>query len=134
MTSQITKLVLVPLEEWKRLNKNGEGNTYTTIEIPSSEPRNQEGRGIKQEEKEELNRPPPPPPSPISHCPTLQGDEKLGGPLPPLPPPLLPPLPSPPPPPWREEEKGERRKEEGRKEGELKLSEMLVIDLLEKEF
>ena len=46
MSSQITKLVLVPLEEWKRLNKNGVGgvggvggggrDTYTTIEIPSS--------------------------------------------------------------------------------------------------
>ena len=52
MTSWITKLVLVPLEEWKRLNKNGVGgvggvggDTYTTIEIPSSKPRNQEGRG-----------------------------------------------------------------------------------------
>ena len=38
MTSRITKLVLVPLEEWKRLNKNGGGvgggvDTYTTIEI-----------------------------------------------------------------------------------------------------
>ena len=44
MSSQITKLVLVPLEEWKRLNKNGVGgvggggDTYTTIEIPSSKP------------------------------------------------------------------------------------------------
>ena len=58
MTSQITKLVLVPLEEWKRLNKNGVGgvgggggDTYTTIEIPSSKPRNQEGRGKNQAEK-----------------------------------------------------------------------------------
>ena len=57
MTSQITKLVLVPLEEWKRLNKNGGGggDTYTTIEIPLSKPRNQEGRGKNQEQKEELN-------------------------------------------------------------------------------
>ena len=44
MSSQITKLVLVPLEEWKRLIKNGGGDTYTTVEIPSSKPRNQEGR------------------------------------------------------------------------------------------
>ena len=72
MTSRITKLVLVPLEEWKRQTKNGVGGVgggggdiYTTIEIPSSKPRNQEGRGKNQEEKEELNPPPPP----ISHCP-----------------------------------------------------------------
>ena len=58
MSSQITKLVLVPFEEWKRLNKNvgqagvGAGDTYTTIEIPSSSSRNpQEGRGKKQEEE-----------------------------------------------------------------------------------
>ena len=77
MSSQITKLVLVPLEEWKRLNKNGVGgDTYTTIEIPSSKPRNQEGRGKNQEEKEELN---PPPSPPISHHPSLRDDEKLGG-------------------------------------------------------
>ena len=92
MTSQITKLVLVPLEEWKRLNKIGGGNTYTTIEIPSSKPRNQKGRGIKQEEKEELN---PPPPPPISHHPAFQDDEELGGPPLPLPPSLLPLLPLP---------------------------------------
>ena len=97
MSSQITKLVLVPLEEWKRLNKNGVGgvggDTYTTTEIPSSKPRNQEGRGKNQEEKEELNPPPPHPPPPISHHPALQDDEELGGaPLPP--PPLLPLLPS----------------------------------------
>ena len=83
MSSRITKLVLVPLEEWKRLNKNGVGgvggDTYTTIEIPSSKPRNQEGRGKYQEEKEELN------PPPISHRPALWDDEELGGaPLPPL--------------------------------------------------
>ena len=74
MTSRITKLVLVPLEEWKRLNINGVGeggDTYTTIEIPSSKPRNQEGRGKNQEEKEELNPPPP-----ISHCPTSRDDEE----------------------------------------------------------
>ena len=50
MSPRITKLVLVPLEEWKTLNKNGVGgvggDTYTTIEIPSSEPRNQEGSYI----------------------------------------------------------------------------------------
>ena len=95
MSSRITKLVLVPLEEWKRLNKNrvggvgggGGGDTYTTIEIPSSKPRNQEGRGKNQEEKEELNPPPPP----ISHGPAKWDDEELGGaPLPPL----LPLLPS----------------------------------------
>ena len=59
MSSQITKLVLVPFEEWKGLNKNvgragvGAGDTYTTIEIPSlSSSRNpQEGRGKKQEEE-----------------------------------------------------------------------------------
>ena len=123
MTSQITKLVLVPLEEWKRLNKNGGvgggGDTYTTIEIPSSKPRNQEGRGKHQEEKEELNPPPPP----ISHRPTLQDNEELGG-LPLPPPPLLPLL-----------QKGKKGKGRGGKEGgELKLLEMLVIDLLEKEF
>ena len=94
MTSQITKLVLVPLEEWKRLNKNGGGgvggDTYTTIEIPLSKPRNQEGRGKHQEEKDELN---PPPPPPISHHPALQDDEELGGPpLPPSSPPPSPPL------------------------------------------
>ena len=50
MSSQITKLVLVPLEEWKKLNKNRVGgDTYTTIEIPSSKPRNQEERGKNQE-------------------------------------------------------------------------------------
>ena len=96
MTSQITKLVLVPLEEWKRLNKNGVGgvggggDTYTTIEIPPSKPRNQEGRGKNQEEKVELN---PSPPSPISHRPALWDNEELGGlSLPPSPPlhPLLP--------------------------------------------
>ena len=91
MTSRITKLVLVPLEEWKRLNKNGGvggGDTYTTIEIPSSKPRNQEGRGKNQEEKEELNPPPP-----ISHCPTLWDDEELGGlPLPSSSPPPSPAL------------------------------------------
>ena len=87
MSSRITKLVLVPLEEWKRLNKNGVGgggggDTYTTIEIPSSKPRNQEGRGKNQEEKEELN---PPLPPPISHHPTSWDDEELGGvPLPPI--------------------------------------------------
>ena len=90
MSSQITKLVLVPLEEWKRLNKNeggvGGGDTYTPIEIPSSKPRNQEGRGKNQEEKEEINPPPP-----ISHHPAKWDDEELGG--PPLPP-LLPLLPS----------------------------------------
>ena len=91
MTSQITKLALVPLEEWKRLNKNGVGgrgvgDTYTTIKIPSSKSRNQEGRGKNQEEKEELNPPPPP----ISHHPTLRDDEELGGaPLPPSSPPPL---------------------------------------------
>ena len=93
MTSQITKLVLVPLEEWKRLNKDGVGgggDTYTTIEIPSSKPRNQEGRGKNQEEKEELN---PSPPPPISHRPALWDNEELGG-LPLPPPPLLPLLPS----------------------------------------
>ena len=83
MSSRITKLVLVPLEEWKRLNKNGVGGvvgggvggggTYTTIEIPSSKPRNQEGRGKNQEEIEELN---PPPPPPIPHRPTLWDDEE----------------------------------------------------------
>ena len=89
MSTRITKLVLVPLEEWKRLNKNGVGgDTYTTIEIPSSKPRNQEGRGKNQEEKEELNPPPP-----ISHHPTMWDDEELeGAPLPPHP--LLPLLPS----------------------------------------
>ena len=60
MSSQITKLVLVPLEEWKHLNKNGGGDTYTTIEIPSSKPRNQEGRGGK---KNKNKAPPPPPPT-----------------------------------------------------------------------
>ena len=108
MSSQITKLVLVPLEEWKRLNKNGvRGDTYTTIEIPSSKPRNHEGRGIIQEEKEELNPPPP-----ISHHPTSQDNEELGGaPLPPLLPSSL----SSPPPPKREEGKGEggRRRKGG---------------------
>ena len=63
MSSRITKLVLVPLEEWKRLNKNGVGgDSYTSTEIPSSKPRNQERGGKNQEEKEELNPPPP-----ISH-------------------------------------------------------------------
>ena len=134
MTSQITKLVLVPVEEWKRLNKNGGGDTYTTVEIPSSKPRNQEGRGIKQEEKEELN--PPPPPPPISHHPASWDDEELGGPPLPLPPPLLP---FPPPSPRREEGKGEGRegKGEGRREGRGRIEiirNVLVIDLLEKEF
>ena len=59
MSSQITKLVLVPLEEWKRINKNG-GDTYTTVEIPSSKPHNQEGRGKKEEEQQEAIPPPPP--------------------------------------------------------------------------
>ena len=109
MTSQITKLVLVPLEKWKRLYKNGVagggGDTYTTIEIPSSKPRNQEGRGKNQEEKEELNPPPPP----ISHRPALQDYEELGGmPLPPSS------LSSPPPPPKREEGKGEGRRRKRR--------------------
>ena len=72
----------------EKTNKNGVGrvggDTYTTIQIPPSKPRNQEGRGKNQEEKEELNPPPP-----ISHCPTSRDDEELGGvPLPP-PPPLL---------------------------------------------
>ena len=121
MTSRITKLVLVPLEEWKRLNKNGVGgvggggDTYTTIEIPSSKPRNQEGRRKNQEEKE-LN---PSPPPLISHRHASQDDEELGGlPLPPL-------IPS--------SKKG-RRERGGEGRGELKLSEMLVMDLLEKEF
>ena len=52
MSSQITKLVLVPLEEWKHLNKNGGGgggaDTYTTVEIPSSKLLNLE---IKKEEE-----------------------------------------------------------------------------------
>ena len=69
MGSQITKLVLVSLEEWKRLNKNGGGDTYTTIEIPSSKPRNQEGRGKKKKKKNEILLLPPPPP-PIPHHPT----------------------------------------------------------------
>ena len=115
MTSQITKLVLVPFEEWKRLNKNGGGDTYTTIEIPLSKPGNQEGRGKNQEEKE-LNPPPPP----ISHHPTLRDDE-LGGPSSPLPPSSLSPL------------KRERGREGRRIKGGGEL-EMLVIDLLEKEF
>ena len=110
MTFRITKLVLVPLEEWKRLNKNGVGgggggDTYTTIEIPSSKPRIQEGRGKNQEEKEELNPPSPP----ISHRPMKWDDEELGG-------AHLPPSSPPPLPPKREEGKGERRgkeKEEG---------------------
>ena len=130
--------MLVPLEEWKRLNKNGGrvgggggGDTYTTIEIPSCKPRNQEGRGKNQEEREELNPPPP-----ISHRPALWDDKELRGPpLPPPPsPPLLPLLPSSlsSPPQKRKEGKGEGREGEGR--GELKLSEMLVVDLLEKEF
>ena len=115
MTSQITKLVLVPLEEWKRLNKNGVGggvkgggDTYNTIEIPSSKPRNQEGRGKNQEEKEELN-PPPPPISP-THRPALRDDEELRGPACPLPS-LLPLLPS--------SKKGRREREgEGRRRKE----------------
>ena len=122
---QITKLVLVPLEEWKRLNKNGGGgDTYTTIEIPSSKPRNQEGRGKNQEEKEELN------PPPISHHPASWDDEELGGaPLPPS---------SPPPSPSLLLQKGKKGKGRGggkeKEGGELKLLEMLAIDLLEKEF
>ena len=121
MSSRITKLVLVPLEEWKRLNKNGAGgDTYTTIEIPSSKPRNQEGRGKNQEEKEELNPPPPP----ISHRPMKWDDEELGG----APLSLLPLLPSS----SKKGKKGEGRGGGKEKEGgELKLSEMLVIDLLE---
>ena len=85
MISQITKLVLVPLEEWsKQINKNG-GDTYTIIEIPSSKPCNQERRG----NEEEAIHPPPPSPPHISHCPTSQDDEELGG-QPPPPPLLLP--------------------------------------------
>ena len=54
MSSQLTKLVLVPLEEWKHLNKNGGGDTYATVEIPSSsKPRNQEGREVKKQEEEQ---------------------------------------------------------------------------------
>ena len=87
MSSKITKLVLVPLEKWKCLNKNGGGDTYTTVEIPSSKPRNQEGRGgVKQQQAEEEQDAIPPPAPPIPHCPTLQDDEELG-PLPPPPPP-----------------------------------------------
>ena len=111
MTSQITKLVSVPLEEWKRLNKNGVGgvgggDTYTTIEIPSSKHRNQEGRGKNQEEKEELNSPPP-----ISYHPALWDNEELGrttSPLPPSSPPPSPPL----------LQKGKKGKERGGKEKE----------------
>ena len=120
MSSQKTKLVLVPLEERKRLNKNGGGDTYTTIEIPLSKPRNQEGRGKKEEQQD-------PPPPPISHCPALQDNEELGQ----LPPPPLPPSSSSK---GRRGKKG-RGKGGGRNggEGELKLSEMLVIDLQEKD-
>ena len=48
MASWITKLVLVPIEEWKRINKNG-GDMYTTVEIPSfkNPPSNREGKGKK---------------------------------------------------------------------------------------
>ena len=107
MTSKIIKLVLVPLEEWKRLNKNRVGGgvgggTYTTIEIPSSKPRKQEGRGKNQKEKEELN--PPPPPPPISHCPAKQDDEELGE----LPLPLLPSSEK-----GRRERGGDRRRRKG---------------------
>ena len=46
MASRITKLVLVPIEEWKRINKNG-GDMYTTVNIPSfnNPTPNQEGKG-----------------------------------------------------------------------------------------
>ena len=76
MSSQITKLVLVPLEEWKCPNKNG-GDTYTTIEIPSFK-NPQEGRGKKKEEEEQQEVIPPPPPPPIPHHSTSWDDEELG--------------------------------------------------------
>ena len=64
MASWITKLVLVPLEEWKRINKNG-GDRYTTVEIPSfkNPPSNQEGKGKKDKEQDAI-------PPPIPHHPT----------------------------------------------------------------
>ena len=87
MSSQITKLVLVPLEKWKRLNKNGVGgDTYTTIEIPSSKPRNQEGRGKRPRRKRRTKS------SSSSYFSSSRfgDDEELGGaPLPPPSPPLL---------------------------------------------
>ena len=51
MASQITKLVLVPIEKWTRINKNG-GDMYTTVEIPlfKNPPSNQEKKGKKEEE------------------------------------------------------------------------------------
>ena len=65
MASCITKLVLVPIEEWKRINKNG-GDMYTTVEIPSfkNPPSNQEGKGKKEEEQDAI--PPNIPPHPMS--------------------------------------------------------------------
>ena len=63
MSSRITKLVLVPLEEWKCLNKN-RGDTYTTIEIPSFKKNPKEGRGKKEEQQQQEAIPPPPPPPP----------------------------------------------------------------------
>ena len=113
---RITKLVLVPLEEWKRLNKNGVGvggDTYTTIEIPSSKPRNQEGRRKRRTKSS-------------SSSSYFSSSRKAGrwGIGRHIPAPLLPLLPS--------SEKGKGR---GEKEGgKLKLLEMLVIDLLRKEF
>ena len=54
MSSQITKLVLVPLEEWKQINKNG-GDTYTTVEIPSfKSPQNEEVNGKKEEKQDAI--------------------------------------------------------------------------------
>ena len=72
MASWITKLVLVPLEEWKRINKNG-GDRYTTVEIPSfkNPPLNQEGKGKKEEEQDAI-------PPPIPHHPTSWYEEELG--------------------------------------------------------
>ena len=131
MSSQITKLVLVPLEEWsKQINKNG-GDTYTIIEIPSSKPCNQERRG-KEEEEEEAIPPPPPSPPHISHCPTSQDDEELGGAASSSSPSSFP---SPPRKEGREGiGKGEGEGEgEGRGKGVLKLLEMLVIYLQELE-
>ena len=112
MSSQITKLVLVPLEEWKHLNKNGGGgeDTYTTIEIPSSKPRNQEERGVQKTRRRLRMRC-----YSSSSSSSSKGrkrnakwdDEELG--LLPLPLPLLPPPAPPPssssssPPPLREE-------------------------------
>ena len=122
MSSWITKLVLVPLEEWKCLNKNG-GDTYTTIKIPSFK-NPQEGRGKKEEEQQQEAITPPP----ISHYPTLWDDEELGG-------HLLLPFPSSS---WEKGKgkgKGKGGKEGGRRKdkGELKLLEILVIDLQELE-